>query len=326
MTQANWNFEKISMMNRASGQNQKISISCVNYECDSPVSISLTPSEFEDWIEDSEHHVCSSCGEAVVVEGLSIVCYICDAELDFIDLWHIPELLSERCPNCAGRAEWQVDFFSVVVSGSWSEAFGVYDWSEEAKSMSGLERKGRTDYWEGLVHFCSAEEFIAIYKERRVRAFSTGLYNKKHPNDTKAVCLTETTYPNWQELKDTHGSYGFVFRKRDIIRLNGAPAIYLPQTIIEILKGSNELIPKPLWPYLTKLKLPSKESSGKHDFLHEREWRVPKDIPFSTALPFAVTFPKNRPRIENEELIIQAAYEFHELVNTNSSFENFDGS
>ena len=176
-----------------------------------------------------------------------------------------------------------------------------------------FERQGRSDYWEGVVHFCKAEQFIAIYKERRIRASSTGLYTKRNPSESKAVCLTEATMPNWTELTKTHGDHGFVFRKRDIIGLSGAPAIYLPQSVLDGIKKRGQPIPRTPWPYLNRLTIPSITPGIKYDFLHEREWRVPQDIDLNVLPPYAVTFPRQRPGIDGEELILQAAMEFHEL-------------
>jgi hypothetical protein len=291
---------------------RSITVSCENIDCDKPQSMSFTPSEFEDYLEEGEFN-CDSCGEEMSVAGHRIECYICDMEFEGYSLSQIPSLLEERCASCAGREEWDADFYSIRIAGSWSSEYDIYDWSARRKRVENLERRGRTDYWEGLVHFCSAEEFVSIYRERRMRASSTGLYGKKYPDRSKAVCLTETTVPNWEELKAIHGEYGFVFRKKDIIHLKGAPAIYLPRTVIDDMRGRGERVPETLWPYLTKLEVPSKASNRKHDFLHEREWRVPHDILFNEALPYAVTFSKRRPYIEDEELILQAAREFQEL-------------
>lgn len=89
--------------------------------------------------------------------------------------------------------------------------------------------------------------------------------------------------------------------------------ISLPQSVIDSMKSRKEKIPKTLWPYLTKLALPTPTSKKRFDFLHEREWRVPCDISFDEVTPFAVTFPKASPNIDGEELIFQAATEFQEL-------------
>lgn len=299
-------------MSSFSANRRTITVSCENIDCPKPQSMSFSPSEFEDWLIE-ENVECQSCGVELSVDGLVIECFICDAEFEGYKLSQIPMLLEERCNNCAGRDAWDADFYSIRIAGSWSSEYDIYDWTANGKEVGRLERKGRTDYWEGLVHFCSADEFIAIYRDRRIRASATGLYGKRNPDKTKAVCLTEATVPNWNELKATHGNYGFVFRKRDIIGLMGTPAIYLPQSVIDKMKANGERVPETLWPYLSKLKLPLVGSPEKHDFLHEREWRVPQDIFFDQVRPYAVTFSKRRPRLDDEELILQAAREFQEL-------------
>jgi len=296
-------------MKRTQGE---ITVYCDNIDCNQPQSLTFTPSEFDEWIEESEVN-CESCETEMSVEGLSLECFICGAEIEFDGLSQIALLFDERCPYCAGNPTWDADFLSVIVAGSWSAAYAVYDWTANGQRTSALERSGRTDYWEGLVHFCTASEFISIYESRGIRAASTGLYRHRNPSQTKAVCLTETTQPNWGEIQSSHGEYGFVFRKRDIIGLGGAPAIYLPQSVIDDMKAKGEVIPPTLWPYLNTLKLPSYSPGAKYDFLHEREWRVPSDISFDAVRPFAVTFPKRRPRIDNEHLILRAADEFQEL-------------
>lgn len=292
---------------------RSINVTCENNDCVGQQSLSFTPTEFEDFLEEGEFN-CDSCGNEMSVDGHQIECYICEVEFDDYSLSQISLLLDERCESCAGRPEWDADFYSIRIAGSWSSEYDIYDWSASGKQASVLERKGRTDYWEGLVHFCSAEEFISIYRDRRIRCSSTGLYNKKHADKSKAVCLTEATIPNWDELKVAHGEYGFIFRKKDVIRLDGAPAIYLPQTIIDGMKSRNEQVPETLWPYLTKLQLPTAASKQMQDYLHEREWRVPRDIDFESVTPYAVTFAKRRPNVEDQELILEAAREFQELT------------
>ncbi|WP_437193282.1 hypothetical protein [Planctomicrobium sp. SH527] len=296
----------------SSDTERPIEVCCENIDCQQPDSFRFTPSEFESFLNGDDFH-CSSCGDEMSATGYRIYCYICDMEVEGYSLSQIPLLLQERCASCAGREEWNADFYSICIAGSWFAEFDMYDWSMTPKQADDLKRKGRTDYWEGLVHFCSAEEFVSIYKERCIRSSSTGLYNKRNPTESKAVCLTETTVQNWQEIKDVHGEYGFVFRKSEVIGLNGAPVISLPQSVIDTMKMKNETIPKTLWPYLTKLSLPTARSQKKIDFLHEREWRVPSDMRFDEITPYAVVFPKARPGIAGEELILQAAREFQEI-------------
>jgi hypothetical protein len=118
-------------------------------------------------------------------------------------------------------------------------------------------------------------------------------------------------------LSKRHGDYGFIFRKRDLIRLNGAPAIYLPQTLLDEMRAARQTVPEMLRPYVNKLSIPRHHSTRRHDFLHEREWRVPQDIEFdggNGVSPYAVTFPKTRPGLPDENLILDAATAFHELA------------
>ncbi|WP_417746687.1 hypothetical protein [Rosistilla oblonga] len=290
-----------------------VHLSCENFDCDKQYSEELSPMKFADTVQWNDF-LCPHCDEELSISCLDFGCYICGADIEVNSVSDVQHWLGEKCPFCAGSKYWDADFYSVVVRGSWADLFQTYDWFERGKSARPLERENRSDYWEGVVHFCEADEFISIYKERKIRAESTGLYKKRNPKHTKAVCLTEAPSSDWDEIKSRHGEYGFVFRKRDIIKLDGAPVIYLPQGVIDDLKATDQPIPPKLWPYLSKLKIPSATGErGKHDFLHEREWRVPQDIEFEDVKPFAITFPKKRPGLDDEELIFAAAQEFQEL-------------
>jgi len=302
-----------------------ITVYCENIDCKEPISVSFTPSDFDAWIGDCEFN-CQSCGTELSVEGAKLECHICGAEIEFDHLSQIPMLFDERCPHCAGHPTWDADFLSIVVAGSWAADYAVYDWTANGKRVDILERKGRSDYWEGLVHFCSAKEFIEIYRQRRIEAHATGAFRRRKGSagKTRAVCLTETTEGNWAEIKAAHGDYGFVFQKRDIIGIGGAPAIYLPQRLFAALGRANQEIPCLLWPYLNKLKIGNAARGKRYDFLHEREWRVPKDIDFDEIRPYAVTFPKRRPRIDDEELVLEAAREFQELSKYGVTTEDDD--
>lgn len=292
---------------------RSIVISCENDECPNPTSRELTPTEFSDWLNEGEFN-CNSCGHELSVEGVELRCFICDDEPDVPTLSHIPLVLDERCGNCAGRQEWDVNICSFRVSGSWDDLYDRYDWAVNLKDPGPLHRKGRTDYWEGLVHFCDAQQFVSIYEQRTIKAAKTGLYVYRDPELTKAVCLTESTIRNWDDIKQRHGEYGFVFRKKDIIALGGAPAFYISPEIETRMRKCAHAVPASLWPYCQKLQLPIRGKRSMNDFLHEREWRVPGDIDLDTVRPFAVTFQKVRPRIDKEELILRAAEEFSEIA------------
>ncbi|MFA9480039.1 hypothetical protein ACERK3_17315 [Phycisphaerales bacterium AB-hyl4] len=172
-----------------------------------------------------------------------------------------------------------------------------------------LIRPGRTDYWEGVIHFCEPEEFAAIHRDDRIKACSTGYF--KRP----AVCLTEATQGNWSELQRVHGPFGYVFRKRQLIEIGGAPAIYMPYNLLEAQKviGFSDKVK----PFVNLLHLRSTDLSGppRHDYLHEREWRVPHDIVFNNAEPFGVIVDWSQFSIAtpNWEHVWSALMRFEEL-------------
>ena len=272
----------------------------------------MSSTEFENWLEESyDKYDCSKCGEPLCLvspDDLQLECYICSARFEFDSLEQAHLVLTDKCSNCCGRYDFPQH--SVCVPGSWSYYRGIYDWAASEKDTSLLARKGRTDYWEGLVHFCDASQFVSIYKQRVIKASSTGYFG------VPAVCLTEATIPNWKELQEVHGSFGFVFKKKDIIGLGGAPAAYLPEQVIK--KQCSKGIAAELKPFINLLRIPTvTPDKTKYDFLHEREWRVPSDINFGAVQPFAVVFDECRPDVADWECIIEAAIEFQQLVPAN---------
>jgi len=242
-------------------------------ECENGHRRRMSPTRFEDWIEESyDEYQCRRCGEELDLETpstLQLECYICDAQFDFNGFEEAHLILQERCPNCCGRYDFPK--YSVHVPGSWAFYHGIYDWTARGKSSAALERGERTDYWEGVVHFCDAKEFVSIYEAGRIRASATGFFKHTDPKHSKAVCLTEATQPNWKELQEVHGGYGFVFRKRDVINLGGAPAIYLPDPLLGEMKLARGRFVNSLKPFVTMLRpRKNKFKKSKHDFLHER--------------------------------------------------------
>ncbi len=282
---------------------------CCDDICELNETKIFTPSEFKDWLDEGEF-ACPNCEHECSASNLVVRCANCNSDIDYLDLGHLSFILGDTCPECAGR--WGItELQQIHIHGSWSEAWYIYEWTEERMPIQAVSRKGRSDYWEAIVHFCTAEEFISIYRDRNIKALRTGLFKKP------AVCLTEATRPNWDEIKTRHGEYGFVFRKREIIAINGAPAMYLPQSVLDNLETKGECIPELLQPYVNKISVPRLHGKTRHDFLHEREWRVPKSISFDGkhgVRPYAVIFPKERPMLPDENLILDAAREFHQLT------------
>jgi len=288
---------------------KRIRITCDNANCPCDYLELLTPSEFEAALYDREFR-CPRCRNELNFSGLELRCFACKRETHWGTLHEVRVLLRKPCIACSQPFSSSAPF-TLQIAGSWSELLKALQISDREKRVQSLMPHGRSDYWEGVVHFCDASEFVAIYKDRRIRAASTGLYMKRNPESTKAVCLSESTPLNWSQISKQHGAYGFVFRKSDVVQVKGAPVIYLPEPTIELIKKDRQQIPRALWPYLSKLAFPSESQPQKrHYFIHEREWRVANDLQLDRTRPFAVTFPPERPHIDNEESILYAAHEF----------------
>lgn len=196
---------------------------------------------------------------------------------DVYEAWATLDSICGSCNNIRGFEE-----HSVHVPGSWYELKDQYDWMRNGRNPKPLVRSGRTDYWEGLVHFCTADQFASIYADERVKASTTGYFK------VPAVCLSEATLGNWSELQKKHGSFGYVFRKREVIAAGGGPALYIPQDVLTAQKYPKGFCDE-IKPFVNLLRIPSvTPTSTKYDFLHEREWRVPGDITFDKTEPFGV--------------------------------------
>jgi hypothetical protein len=88
-------------------------------------------------------------------------------------------------------------------------------------------------------------------------------------------------------MKKAHGEYGFVFRKSDLMKIGGNPALYMRKPLIVAKSFAPEVKP-----FVNLLRIPKIEpSQPRYDFLHEREWRVPTDIVLKSTLPFGVILP-----------------------------------
>lgn len=213
---------------------------------------------------------CPDCGSDLSLEDeLGLVCYICDNPVDASSLEEAACYIDDECGYCSHN-EWYE--CSLRVEGSHRYWKSTYEWAGKHVDTGPLKRLNREDYWEGLIHFCTKEEFCSILNDRTIHANPTGLC--KLP----VVCLSEATSSGWPELQKRHGECGFLFRKRDIILAGGGPILNVTQWMLRAQKGSNGFAPE-IRPFLQLLRLPSAPSKNdKFDYLHEREWRLPKDI------------------------------------------------
>ncbi len=174
-------------------------------------------------------------------------------------------------------------------------------------------RPTRADYWEYLIHFCTPKQFESILKDRAIYAAKTGYF--KAP----AVCLTDAPVAFTKELEERHGSCGFVFRKARVLKEGGGPAVYLSPAVLEAQKralGFSEEL-KPFVNIVRPPKMAGKFLTS-YDWLHEREWRLAKDIEFDEMEPEAVVLPpRTEPRFSafhSPLRVIEAARMYGELV------------
>lgn len=249
-------------------------------ECSNGHTRVLGPSELEDLIRSGEHD-CEECDELLNFDSpssLSLECQICDDVFNVSSLREAQDTIDLGCQACE-RREFNED--SIHVRDSWEYFEDAYEWMRSGKDGSDLIRPDRTDYWEGVIHFCTAAEFVSIYRDGRIKAFPTGYF--KLP----AVCLSEATEGGWRELQSRHGPFGYVFRKRDIIAAGGGPALYMSPGLIKA-QAATGFTPS-VKPFVNLLRIrTASPNHSKWDYLHEREWRTPADIDFKSIAPFAV--------------------------------------
>jgi hypothetical protein len=248
--------------------------------CENAHTQKMTATQLEEFIRSGEHE-CPECGQDLHFNDpheLDLECHICSDVYAVSDVQEAMYLLQDGCTACEERG---FNEDSVHVPGSWQEMEAAHDWHVDQQESEPLKREGRTDYWEAVIHFCTAEEFASIYRQRTIKASATGYFR------VPAVCLTEATTGNWKELQDRHGAFGFVFRKPEIIVAGGGPAIYMSESLISAQKRTGFC--HEVRPFVNLLRIPSATpSKPKHDYLHEREWRFPRDLSFSEVPPYAV--------------------------------------
>ncbi len=111
------------------------------------------------------------------------------------------------------------------------------------------------------------DKMLRILEDKCLKASQTGYYGKKL--GTKSVCLADLSIRGLHRHSKNYSQYGLGFLKRWIYEKGGSPALYVRE---DLLSGAT--IPHEIRPFVNKI------NPGTHDFHHEREWRVPKDLHF----------------------------------------------
>jgi hypothetical protein len=280
--------------------------------CNNGHLISLDASGFQSVLEEDDAE-CDQCGEKLELEhDVALVCQICSMTYEAKTLEEANLAASEPCIHC--RVFEKSAFFRVP--GSHAEDIGEYEWSRSSTNPKRLARIGRKDYWEGLIHFCNRDQFISILKDGKIKANPTGYF--KSP----AVCLTETPSHDCAELKKTHGDYGLIFQKKELIQIGGNPALYLGSAMIneQLTNGGFATAVKP---FVNLLRTPGKAGFRPYNFLHEREWRVLGNIEIKQIKPFGIILPegtgRRRFRGKDGELILLAARMYNGIQGNNTA-------
>lgn len=240
--------------------------------------------EIEDILETTSCPLCGGKIESITPPTIEVGCPICNwsdrANLNDAICW-----LHEGCPNCGGIEE---KFSKVHLLGSsWytlSDMQAYRPFSE--KNVSELTRDGRPDYWEILIHFCQVDELVSILDQRTIFASPTGYYQ------LPAVCLTETPLEFAEDIRKIHGGFGIAFRKGTIIRSGGMPALYVIESLMAE-QESNGGFCGSIKPFVNILRLRGQSPTRKrYDYLHEREWRIDKNIEFDEISPIGIVLPE----------------------------------
>ena len=282
--------------------------------CSAGHTSTLGPTTLERLLGSGEHK-CEECGKALVLDdpgSVSLECHVCQDVFEVSTLDEARATIDSGCQSCARRG---FSGDSIHVPDSFDYWSAQYDWMKNGQGDQPLVRKHRDDYWEGLVHFCSVNEFSGIYKDRAIRAAKTGYYS------LPAVCLTEAPPVAWAALQGAHGAFGYVFEKKKILAAGGSPALYLPQALIDAQRARGGFAPS-LQPMINTLRTAANAPGHrKYDFLHEREWRLPADLNLDHIRPFAVVVGEFDEATPGWRSIFGALMEYQEFFATGYQHE-----
>lgn len=274
-------------------------------ECKSKHELELSTSELEEVLEWGN---CPGCGadiESVVPEEIEVKCAVCTWQ-ETNDWEAVMQSLWSGCPRCKSRLH---------IAGSFYEQVAIYDeYARKNKASKYLKGK-RPDYWEIVIHFCKKAELASILASQHINANPTGCFK------VPAVCLTEVPLVYSGPIRKIHGNCGIAFRKSEVLKYGGQPAVYLVDVLIKAQNMHGGFCCS-IKPFINILRIPSIAPSStvvtKIDFLHEREWRVPKDIDLNVLHPLGLIFPEGKSTEKfsgpNADTLIHYAYKYGELI------------
>ena len=202
----------------------------------------------------------------------------------------------------------------------------------------------RPDFSEYLAHFtkdgdpCNTDAVNPVLAFRTMSAKDKliSILNNRliHPSvmpwtHANAICFTECPWSSLVSHTKNYSSYGIGFNKAFIYSRHGGPVFYIRPDHFkkQLKKGSFD---KHVWPFLTPFSptYRPKHMRGSYfstvDYTHEREWRVPHELPFEyTDIQFVIlndyhdmaTFPRTlKDAIGREKFILMENYEHIEKL------------
>lgn len=272
--------------------------------CDKGHTQSVAVDEIERLIDDLPPR-CQECSRSMELRpppSLILECCVCSMVFEVGSLEEALNTIQLGCGKCGEY----LDGRTIFVQGSLGQRKAEFFWSRSQKEPKPLRVDNRNDYWEGVVHFCNADEFAAIHRDAKIRASSTGYFG------APAVCLSETPNSDWTDIRARHGQYGYVFMKRDIIAAGGGPALYMSDHLLRRQKALG--VADEVKPFVNLLTIPSvNPGKAKHDFIHEREWRVPGDIDLAVVKPWGVVLQDLPEHSPTWDIVLDAAIEYEEI-------------
>lgn len=130
-------------------------------------------------------------------------------------------------------------------------------------------------------HLSPFEKLINILQSKRIMATAmnwTGCH---------AVCFTECPWSSIIDHTEHYSPYGVGFEKSFVFSRNGGPVYYVRADHFKEQEAAGgwashvKPFVTPFWPSYRPPKLEEKIQFGSIcDYSHEREWRVPHDLPF----------------------------------------------
>lgn len=156
----------------------------------------------------------------------------------------------------------------------------------------------RPDFSKYLAHFTTGRKPVAGDATNPSLAVATGktayqrlisiLEQKKIVASTlpwtgrRAACLTECPWASLIDHSKIYSPYGIGFNKPFIFSAGGGPAYYVRKDHWDKQDWEEHIMTfaTPFWPEYRSKKLKDAIKFNTVDYSHEREWRVPHDLPF----------------------------------------------